>query len=181
MIYLKHGRIVYDGQTDEGLSLYEADSRLAPAVWFNEPAKVLITELELYGEDGKQRTIFDFGERMRVRMRYRALEPVEWPHFLCAIKRSDQVLCCNFSSSSDKVDLPKILGDGVIEVLTPPLKLVSDRYTILVGVREKNTERLVAGQVGASFHLRHDIYDAEYGVFHEPAEWRVGASVAEEV
>jgi lipopolysaccharide transport system ATP-binding protein len=176
VIYLKQGRIVYDGPTDEGLRLYESDSRLAPAIWFDSSSEdfgVLITNVELYGEDNNQKTIFNFGERMRVRIRYRALRPIPGPHFLCSIKRSDQVLCCNFSSYSDKVDLPQISGDGAIELITPPLKLISHSYQVSIAIREKGTQRLVAGQIGTSFHLRHDVFNSEYGVFHEPARWRV--------
>ena len=37
VIYLKQGRIVFDGPTDEGLRLYESDSKLGPTPWFNAP------------------------------------------------------------------------------------------------------------------------------------------------
>ena len=83
-------------------------------------------------------------------------------------------MCCNFSSYFDKVDLPRISGDGAIELLTPPLKIVSDRYTVMIAVRERGFQQLVAGQIGASFHLRHEIFDAgEFGVFHEAGQWDV--------
>jgi lipopolysaccharide transport system ATP-binding protein len=173
VIYLKKGRIAFDGPTEEGLSLYESDSRLAPAWWFNSAdLGVLITDVELFGEDGNRKTMFDFGEPMHVRIRYRALRPIRDPHFLCSIHNSEQILCCNFSSYSDKMDLPQISGDGALEFTTPPLKLVSDSYRISVAVREKASGRLVAGQMGASFHVRHASFDDAYGVFHESAEWR---------
>jgi lipopolysaccharide transport system ATP-binding protein len=175
VIYLKQGRIAFDGPTDEGLRLYESDSKLAPTPWFVQPKdpSLLITKVDLYGENGQEKTIFEFGERMLVRICYRAIKPVERPHFLCSIKRSDQILCCNFSSYYDKVDLPWISGDGAIELLTPPLKIVSDRYHVTVAVREKGNQHVVAGQIGASFHVRHEIFGAsEFGVFHELGQWR---------
>jgi lipopolysaccharide transport system ATP-binding protein len=180
VIYLRQGRIVYDGPTDEGLNLYESDSRLAPTPWFSDSKEtgVIITDVELLGEGGERRTIFDFGERMRVRISYRALRPIVGPHFLCSIKRADDLLCCNYSSYSDKLDLPSISGSGVIELLTPPLKVVSDRYMVTIAVREKVFDKVVAGQIGGSFHVRHEIFvDKEYGVFHEPAQWRLGEPV----
>jgi lipopolysaccharide transport system ATP-binding protein len=135
---------------------------------------VVINDIELCDQRGERKTIFEFGERMRIRIRYHALQPVEAPHFLFYIQRSDNVLCCNFSSYNDKLDLPRISGDGVIELITPPLKLVSDRYTVEIGVRQKGFKRLVAGQVGMSFHLRHEFFDPdEYGVFHEPGQWQL--------
>jgi lipopolysaccharide transport system ATP-binding protein len=175
VIYLKQGQIAYDGPTDEGLSLYESDSKLGPTPWFHSPKdpSLVITSVELYGEDGKQRTMFKFGERMQVRIYYRAFRPVERPHFLCSIKRWDQVLCCNFSSYYDKLELPRIFGDGAVELLTPPLKIVSDRYHVTIAVRETD-QQLVAGQIGASFHVQHEFFEvSEFGVFHESAQWRI--------
>jgi homopolymeric O-antigen transport system ATP-binding protein len=182
VLYLKQGRIIFDGPTDEGLRLYETDSRLSPASWFNVPEDrlVVINDIELFNQHGEHRTIFEFGELMRIRIRYRALQPIEDPHFLISITRSDGVLCCNFSSYNDKLDLPRISGDGVIELVTPPLKLVSDRYTVDIAVRERGFKRLVGGQVGMSFHLRHDFFDPdEYGVFHEPGQWQLEAAHGE--
>jgi lipopolysaccharide transport system ATP-binding protein len=179
VIYLKKGHITYDGPTEEGLRLYEAESKLGPTPWAPKDPSVTITDVELFGERGEQRTIFKFGERMRVRIRYSAQRPIEGPHFLCSIKRFDQLLCCNFSSYFDKLDLPVISGEGAIELLTPPLKIVSDRYTVTIAVREKGFEQLVAGQIGASFHLQHDVFEvSEFGVFHEPAEWRLVSPAA---
>lgn len=184
VIYLKQGRVIYDGPTDEGLRLYESDSELSPARWFH-PSKdpsLVITDIELCAEDGNQKTLFEFGERMRIRIAYRAFKPVERAHFLCSIKRSDELLCCNFSSYYDNLDLPRISGDGAIEVLTPPLRIVSERYYVTIAVREKGLQQLVAGQIGPSFHVRHDVINAaDFGIFHEPAHWRVLNSAREEM
>jgi lipopolysaccharide transport system ATP-binding protein len=181
VIYLKKGRVAFDGPTDEGLRLYESDSKLGPTPWAPSDPSLIITDVELCGERGEQKTMFRFGERMRVRIHYRALRPIEGPHFLCSIKRSDQLLCCNFSSHIDNLDLPRISGDGAVELLTPALKVVSDRYTVTIAVREKGFEQLVAGQMGGSFHVQHDIFEvSEFGVFHEPAQWRVVESIAEQ-
>jgi lipopolysaccharide transport system ATP-binding protein len=178
IIYLKDGRMVFDGATEEGLRLYETDSKLGPTPWAPSDPSLLVTSVDLLSEGGEQKTMFKFGERMRVRIGYRTLRPIEGPHFLCSIKRSDQLLCCNFSSHADNVHLPPISGDGTIELLTPPLKVVSDRYTVTIAVRENGFKQLVAGQIGSSFHLQHDTFEvSEFGVFHEPAEWRILDSI----
>jgi lipopolysaccharide transport system ATP-binding protein len=182
VIYLKDGQIVYDGPTEEGLSRYEADNRLATALFFRAPPdpSLIITDVDLYGEDGSQKTMFDYGERMRVRVGYRALKLVENPNFLISINRSDGILCSNFSSYTDKVNLHRVSGEGVVELLTPPLKLVSDRYTVVICVRERGFHQIVAAQIGVSFHLRHDIFDANvFGVFHEAGQWCVKSDLKE--
>jgi lipopolysaccharide transport system ATP-binding protein len=178
VIYLKGGRVAFDGPTDEALKLYEDDCRLATAPWFADATKnpaITITDVQLSGEDGEPKTLFDFGERMRVRVRYETSRPIEQPNFLVSLTRSDDVLCCNFSTAADKVPLARVSGEGTIELRTPPLKLVSDRYTVSIVVRERGFQRILCAQIGAPFHVRHDLLDANiFGVFHEPGEWRTG-------
>lgn len=174
VIYLQQGEVVFDGPTDEGLRLYENNSKLSTLPWFRSPesAALNITNVDLLSEEGQSRTVFNFGERMRMRISYQTSRPVEAPHFVCAIRRSDDVLCCNYSSWTDGAPFARVDGEGVIEVLTPPLSLVSDQYALEILVREKNTGAIVAAQSGASFHLRHDVFDATgFGVFHERAQW----------
>jgi lipopolysaccharide transport system ATP-binding protein len=178
VIYLRKGEVVFDGATEEGLDLYETGSKLSTLPWFrssDEAPPVTITNVELLTADGEPKTIFDYGERLLIRIAYSASRTVPAPHFVCAVKRSDDVMCCNFSSWADRAGIATLEGDGLIEVLTPPLSLVAERYTIDILVRENNTGALVAAQSGASFHVRHEIYDPTgFGVFHEQAKWSHG-------
>ena len=85
-------------------------------------------------------------------------------------------MCCNYSSWSDGAPFNVIDGEGVIDMLTPPLSLVSDQYSVEVLVREKQTGSIITAQSGATFHLRHDVFDAAgFGVFHQQAQWSNGS------
>ena len=71
--------------------------------------------------------------------------------------------------------MPASEGEGVIELTTPPIKLVSDLYTCNVVVRDADGHML-SGQIGGRFHVRHpDFSSTTFGVFHESGEWRVQA------
>lgn len=175
VIYLKQGVVDFDGPTEIGLKRYEEDSRLAPAPWFRpegqDPA-IKVDEVDILGEDGTPRTIFSMGERMRVRVKYTASRRIENPNFLFSFTRYDNVLVCNYSSSTDGLSAP-VSGSGIIELRTPPLKLVSDLYTISIVVRENGFRSLLAAQIGGAFHVRDALFDANaFGVFHESGEWR---------
>lgn len=182
VIYLKKGEVVYDGPVDEGLKRYEADCRLATAPWFqSEPGlpEIDITSVEIMGEDGKERSLFEFGERLRVRARYKASEPIERPNFLFSITRSDDLLCSNFSTETDGVGPPSISGEGVVELLTPPMRFVSDLYTVSIVVRERGFHRILRAQTGGSFHVRHPLFQASaFGVVHETGDWKIEPQAA---
>lgn len=174
VIYLRKGEVVFDGPTDEGLRLYETDSRLAESPWFRsedgEPPPITITDISLMDETGAERTIFEFGERMRVRIRYRAARTITQPDFRIGINRSDEIHCCTFSTHADGVDIPAVSGEGVMELETTPLNLVSDLYTTTITVRERGNS--LSSQLGASFHVKHPLFASNaYGVFHQPGQW----------
>jgi lipopolysaccharide transport system ATP-binding protein len=178
VIYLSKGRLFYDGPSDEGIKLYEKDSRLGTASWAqdmidSDPSqrRIQMTEIETRGEDGQPKTVFDHGERMRVRLKFEAPQRLHNPNFVICFIRSDNVACCNYSTGIDGVTIPTVSGSGVVELLTPPLKLVSEHYAIQVLVWDETFQRLYCAQEGASFHVRHDLLSTHFGVFHEPADW----------
>jgi lipopolysaccharide transport system ATP-binding protein len=174
VIYLRKGEVVFDGPIDEGLGLYERDSKLSTLRWFHPPEESTaeITNVELFSEDGQPKTVFDFGARLRIRISYRAFKAVAAPNFMCAIRRSDDILCCNFSSTADRATINSIEGEGAVEILTQGLSLVSGRYTVEIVIRQLGFDSIVAAQTGTSFHVRHDLFSAEsFGVFHERAQW----------
>lgn len=177
VIYLKKGQIVFDGPTAEGLRLYEGDSRLQDAPWFRDGAHAPIkfTEVQLCNERGEPGSVFDYGERMLIRLKYNAHKRVERPDFRVGIDRDDEVSCTTYSTFSDGIDIPFVEGEGEIELKTPPLKLVSDLYVANVVVRDAH-HSLVAAQIGGHFHVRHPVLSAQaYGVYHEAGDWRIRA------
>jgi lipopolysaccharide transport system ATP-binding protein len=129
------------------------------------------------GDGGKPTTIFEHGESMRIRMRYETRRPLDRPNFIVVFVRSDGVACCNFSSALDSSGPEWLDGSGVVELVTPPLKLVAEMYSIHILVRERGFEQVVCGQVGSTFHVRHGVLDTHFGVFHESGHWSFGGEM----
>jgi lipopolysaccharide transport system ATP-binding protein len=179
VIYLRSGRIEYDGPTDAGIAMYEEGAHLSVVPWSKDNPDswpIILTEIELRGEDGQAKTVFDFGERMTVRLHYEARKPIPQPNFMISLVRSDGVGTIVYANEPDGIVLDEVSGKGVVEVQTPPLKLIAEKYTPHILVRQKHpggAETLLCAQVGRTFHVRHDLLDWQYGVFHEPATWRL--------
>lgn len=176
VIYLREGRIKYDGPTDHGIALYEKDCRLSHLSSRQDQQKnyrLRIHEFATLDTHGHQKTVFEYGERMKLRLVYETHGYLENPNFILAIVRSDGVACCNYNTEMDGIELGRIHGRGVIELNTPPLKLVAEMYTIHVIVREPNFQGLLCEQIGSTFHIKHQLLNTHFGVFHEPADWNV--------
>jgi homopolymeric O-antigen transport system ATP-binding protein len=178
VLYLSGGHLRLDGSPDEVIEFYERESRLETAPWAQyslgtDPPErqILITDLRLLGEAGEPRSVFEYGERMRVRLSFEASERVVHPNFNVSFIRSDNVPCCNFNTAMDGPAIPFVEGKGTVELLTPPLKLVAESYRVHAMVWDQRFERLYTAQVGPTCHVRHETLNTHFGVFHEPAEW----------
>jgi lipopolysaccharide transport system ATP-binding protein len=174
VIYIQGGKIRFDGPANEGIDLYEADCQLGPVPWAKAEVgdpPIAITGVTVADEAGAPRSVFDHGERMRLRFEFKLARPVDAPNFVVALVRSDGVACCCYSTELDGVAIDVSTGEGVVELLTPPLSLVAELYTIEFLVRESGFQKLVCAQLGPTFHVRHPLLDMNFGVFHEAGEW----------
>jgi len=178
VIYLSEGKIRFDGETAPAIELYEGEYKTSILQWAtntigNDPSKwdVFVEDVETSDESGEQRNLFDYGERMKIRIKYNVRKPIKNPNFLISFIRSDQIACCNYNTAMDGFVVPALDKDGVIELLTPPLNLVAESYRIYVLVRDSSFEQLYCAQTAKIFHVRHDILNTHFGVFHEEGQW----------
>lgn len=179
LLLLSAGRSQFDGPPAEGIELYEKNSRLEADPWAIgvigeeiDSWPIVIRYMEFLDAEGTPRAIYDYGERMRVRIHYEVRRPIKYPNFYLGIRRSDNVACCSFSAARDGVTTPLLDRSGMIELLTPPLRLVSDQYGAYAIVWDREFKILYCGQVGPNFHVRDEMLNPDFGVFHAPAEWR---------
>jgi lipopolysaccharide transport system ATP-binding protein len=177
-IYLSQGQVVFDGPTADAIQRYENDVRLTTASWAEskigaDPKKypIRMTAVEVLNDAGEPATVFDYGRRMRLRLHYHADRRIERPNFNISFVRSDNLPVCNFNMAMDEVDLPFVEGEGVVEVVTPPLKLIAEMYSVHTMVWDQKFQNLYCAQVGQSFHIRHESLTPDFGIFHEEAEW----------
>lgn len=178
-VLLNQGQVLADGPTDKVTQLYDEQSGLDVAGWAQgkvgaDPSKcpISITQCELLDEAGQPCSMFEYGRRMRLRMRYEVRGDVPAPNFNVAIIRSDNVACCNYNTVMDHFATDEAGRQGTIELLTPPLKLVSELYSIQLLVWDSSFQTLYSAQQASSFHVKDAMLSTHFGVFHEPASWR---------
>jgi lipopolysaccharide transport system ATP-binding protein len=177
-LYLSHGRVECDGSVEQAIERYEKDSQLTTLAWAegqvgNKAAQaIFIHNVELLDDKGSQCSVFDHGERMRLRIHYEMKKPLEDVNFVVAFIRSDGVACCNHVTSLDGFEVPFSSRTGFLHLRTPQLKLVAERYQAQVLVRDRSFQRLYSAVQGPGFHVRDEIMNpTHFGVFHEKAEW----------
>jgi lipopolysaccharide transport system ATP-binding protein len=175
VIYLKKGKIVFDGPTAEGLKLYEDDSRMKDAHWFwsdDDERPIRFTGGTVEGPDGAESGVVEHGQRLTIRLRYSTTRRIQAPDVRVSIDRQDDTHCMTFSTQKDGVELPYLEGEGELVIQTPPVRLTSDFYLANVAVRERGVGKLLVAQIIAHFHVSDpELGSLSYGVFNEPGSW----------
>ena len=178
VLFMSEGKICFDGPAAEAIRLYEGPNKTSALPWAQnaigaDPSQwdVYIENVETLDESGTGCSLFNYGERIRIRLNYTVRRIVKNPNFLISFIRSDEVACCNYNTVMDVFAVPSLEVDGIIELLTPPLNLVAESYKIIVLVRDAKFEHLYCAQAGNSFHVRHDLLSSHFGVFHEQGQW----------
>ncbi|MBN9430276.1 MAG: ABC transporter ATP-binding protein [Burkholderiales bacterium] len=181
VIYLRQGEVQYDGPVDGGIELYERDSRLSTLAWNGsskpEDWPIFVTHCEVRDANDQKRTLFDIGETMRLAVEYQIRTPLSSPNFMISLVRSDGTVCCTYSTELDGIDLGRLSEDGRIELEIPILRIVAEMYSIQITVREKGFQQILCNQIGMTFHIRDAMLEPNFGVFHEPGEWRLPATL----
>lgn len=172
VIFLSQGQVRFDGLPEPAIELFEKENGLASASQSQSEQTVRIKAVELLNYEGQPTLIFNHGQRMRIRLTYEANETVKNANFAVGFIRSDNVGCCNFNTAMDGFPVPVLQGSGTIELVTPPLKLVAEMYEVIVLIWDEKFQNLYSSQVCTNFHVRHDMLNTHFGVFHESAEWR---------
>jgi homopolymeric O-antigen transport system ATP-binding protein len=178
-LVLSGGSLQFDGPTAEGVEIYENNSQLEADPWALETVgrdvnqwSIIFRAVEFLDAEGQERSVYDYGQRMRVRISYELRKPIKFPNFYLSFRRSDNVWCCSYSAARDGVTTPLLEESGVIELLTPPIRLTPDFYGAYLAVWDQEFKNLYSAQTGPNFRVRGDTLDSNFGVFHEPAEWR---------
>lgn len=177
---LSRGQVVFDGAPTAAIEKYEQASQgLDSLPWSrakeSDPAvsAIHVSRLDVLDEAGHPARVFEHGQRLRLRIQCTARRPIARPNLVVSIMRSDNIGCCNYSTAMDGFSVPSVSGDVVIEMLTPPLKLISEMYMIHLLIWDERFQKLYSAQMGSTFHVRHDLLSTSFGVFHESAQWSV--------
>lgn len=106
----------------------ESVPREAPKRWGNGKAR--ITRIELLDKDGKNRTVFETGADITVRLHYKILKKVEDAVIGIGIFRSDGIQCYGTNTRLDKLPYYDLETSGVAELCLKNVMLMPGVYTL---------------------------------------------------
>ena len=150
VLFLKHGKPIAMGTPDEAIRAYqnfsaqeETRAEQTPDSTLAQEEKVDQTPIRIAGTsflnaNREPAESFEFGEKMIVRIRYRATQPVDNPTFSFVFFRGDGAVCEGSSTILCEQSAGTVLGDGYVEFEIPQLSLTPAMYTMEVAITNQH-------------------------------------------
>src|SRR5262249_59815192 len=80
--------------------------------------------------------------------------------------------CCGWGQGGGAASWQLIKEAVLTDLPPPPIRLAPDLYSVYAAVWDRDFKNLYSAQSGPTFHVRDESLNPNFGVFHEPAEWR---------
>lgn len=144
-IFLNNGVVKKQGKIRETLQSYQStinqlllqQSKKDALVPKARTTEVKIVNAILVSEDGKEQRSFSYGDTVGVRIEYEAIQTIESPRFLIAIRRYDGELVAMFAPHLDGIETPDIRGKGIVDCRIPNLPILANTYYVNVQIDDK--------------------------------------------
>lgn len=169
VVWLRHGKVVNQGKAIEVVDEYLSDTtedRLIsdtynPSVKQVGSGEILITDVALLNDAGRQTTKYHVGEPFRLRMEYRCTKPVQDVVFGMSVKTLEGVKVWGNHTRDQGMQFSSLSGEGVIELVADRLLLNSGTYDLWVNITDESRSH--------QYHLLKDIirFDVAPGSIRE--------------
>lgn len=108
------------------------------AVEGSRGCEVQVEGVRLVGANGDERSVYESGEMLRIRMRYRVRRSVDDAVFGFAIVRDDGLCVYGTDTALAGVSMPDVRSTGVVEATIERLDLVAGSYLLEVTARGRD-------------------------------------------
>jgi len=160
VILLHKGRMVFQGDAQEGLDLYHTG--FAGEALRSEgrtggkdlpDREMVITDVILLGQDGQPRNSFLTTESMTVQIHFRANAPMDNPVFYSRIREGRKILHGTTTARFDIKGHFEPGDEGIAEAHYESLNLLNGTYNINVGIKRDHFSPLKVDQIDGAVSL----------------------------
>ncbi|MDE2058527.1 MAG: ABC transporter ATP-binding protein [candidate division NC10 bacterium] len=156
--------------TKEGVSdERESEERGGGRRWGS--GEIEIVSVRLLDQHGQERSLYQSGEGATVQIRYQMHHAVEETVFGFAIIREDGLWCYGTNTQTEKISIPPLGREGVVEVYLKSLNLIAGRYCLDVAVHREDGAPYDYHSRLCPFSVSSEVQDV--GVFRVPHRWAI--------
>jgi ABC-type polysaccharide/polyol phosphate transport system ATPase subunit len=137
--------------------------------------EVEIVSVALVGEDGQPGHIFRSGERVSVRMKVRAAEPVADLVFGVGIFNAEGVCCYGTNTALEDLEADSFAGEGVVTFDLDGLDLVDGSYKLDVATHRRDGYPYDYHRLLYSFRMKSPVKDV--GIYRPRHAWTFSGAI----
>ncbi len=181
VVFLYKGRVVFQGDTQEGLDRYHTG--YAGEALRNErrtdgaalpDREMVITDVVLLGKDNQRRNSFVTAEPMTVQIHFRANAPVDNPVFYSRIREGYKILHGTTTARFAIEGRFEPGDEGIAEAHYESLNLLNGTYNINVGIKRDHFSPMTFDQIdGAVNFVVGSRFDQGGALVYLPHRWTV--------
>ena len=152
-IFLNNGKISTEGEIHEVISDYQffANEMIKRQQGGEFPAgvpyctkEIEIADVKFLNREGYEQGVFEYDQTLRVRISYKAKAVVLGPRVEIQIRGSDGKLVSTFGPHFEDLEISRInKGNGIIECRIERIPLLSNRYSVDIGLYDKTRTILI--------------------------------------
>jgi ABC-type polysaccharide/polyol phosphate transport system ATPase subunit len=132
--------------------------------------EIEITDVALLGADGEPKHVFQAGEAMTVRLRYRAHEPLRDFVFGFGLFNADGFCCYGTNTNLEDMEPASVSGEGELRIEVDRLDLVEGTYKLDLAVHKLDGYPYDYHRQLYTFRVKSRLKDV--GVYRPPHRWQ---------
>jgi lipopolysaccharide transport system ATP-binding protein len=193
VIWIDKGGLRMDGEPKHVISQYLSSFATArqPGVTLDDASRrgtgeIRLTRIEYLDAAGQPMSVVRTGDRLFVRMHYKAVKPVEYPHFAMEIFTNLGTKIAELSTWAAGLETPRISrGEGHVTLEVDSLNLLPARYYLTFWICSDGKpdydllENTLALDIEASdFYKSGRGMHSRFGLICMPCRWSLGDDAA---
>jgi ABC-type polysaccharide/polyol phosphate transport system ATPase subunit len=137
--------------------------------WGSKEAE--ITSVEFLNGNRQPSYLYKTGDSLTIEMVYKAYQPIDEPVFGIGIFRDDETYCYGTNTHIEKINIPRIDGEGTLKFCIDHLELTEGKYFLDIAIHTKD---------GLPFDYQTHMYSFEVmsmvkdlGVYRPTHHWEI--------
>lgn len=140
VVMLDHGKIVKEGSPREVVDFYHRAMGTEEQARERGTRQIEITGVELLDEHAGEAKDFYTGQSMRIRLRYRANEPIEDPGFGFSLEDYRGFTAFGTNTHLKGIDMGTVTGEGTVDFELKSLPMMEGRYHVSVAAHSRGSD-----------------------------------------
>lgn len=172
VVMLDHGRVIKQGNPREVVNYYHQVMETTEEASERGTRQLEILDVALLNEREEPASEFNTGESMKIRVAYRANEPVDDPVFGFSIDDYRGFTAYGTNTRLKELDLGTVTGEGFVQFDLKSLPMLEGRYLVSVAAHSRDEQTIYHWlDRHVPFDMHSDIEDA--GLLYVPTEVRI--------